>query len=159
MRSENKREKKRPQAFQKSDETKMTTKRKGTSEQETFGVNNSINPREQLGRHSQTDEEGNISGVGGNDLIKDITKQVRDFAKLAAQLTKLKIDLHNIKQEHENVLRLMGENLWNMHKADQLRNVKSKFAYDFSKLAALEEELSYIEKETSRIQDILNHNG
>ena len=45
----------------------------------------------------------------------------------------------------------MGENLWNMHKANTVTGIKSKFKYDFDKLAELESEIAEKEKTASEI--------
>jgi len=84
-------------------------------------------------------------------LLKDITEKVRNFANKATQLTKLKIELHNLREEHEDLLKVMGDNLWNMHKADKMSNIKSKFKYDFKRLAELESEIADKKKTASEI--------
>ena len=84
-------------------------------------------------------------------LLKDITEKVRNFANQATQLTKLKIELHNLNEEHENLLKLMGDNLWNMHKANKVTNIKSKFKYDFKRLEEVESEIADKEKTASEV--------
>ena len=84
-------------------------------------------------------------------LLKDITEKVRNFANKATQLTKLKIELHNLREEHEDLLKVMGDNLWNMHKADKVTNIKSKFRYDFKRLEDLESEINKKKKSASEI--------
>ena len=88
-------------------------------------------------------------------LLKDITEKVRNFARNATKLTKLKIELHNLGEEHEDLLKVMGDNLWNMHKADKVTNIKSKFKYDFKRLAELESEIADKKKTASEITGIL----
>jgi hypothetical protein len=88
-------------------------------------------------------------------ILKDITEKVRNFANKATQLTKLKIELHNLQEEHEDLLKVMGDNLWNMHKADKMTNIKSKFKYDFKRLAELESEIAGKKKTASEITGIL----
>lgn len=88
-------------------------------------------------------------------ILKDITEKVRNFANKATQLTKLKIELHNLQEEHEDLLKVMGDNLWNMHKADKVTNIKSKFKYDFKRLAELESEIAEKKKTASEITGIL----
>ncbi len=88
-------------------------------------------------------------------LLKDITAKVRNFASKATQLTKLKIELHNLQEEHEDLLKVMGDNLWNMHKADKVTNIKSKFKYDFKRLSELESEIAAKKKTASEITGIL----
>ena len=84
-------------------------------------------------------------------VIMDIAEKVRQFANKATQLTKIKIDIHNLKEEHESLLKLMGENVWNMYKTDNLKNIKSKFTYDFERLKEVESELAEKEKTSSEI--------
>ena len=88
-------------------------------------------------------------------ILKDITEKVRNFAHKATQLTKLKIELNNLQEEHEDLLKVMGDNLWNMHKADKVTNIKSKFKYDFKRLAELESEIAGKKKTASEITGIL----
>ena len=90
-------------------------------------------------------------------ILKDITEKVRNFANKATQLTKLKIELHNLQEEHEDLLKVMGDNLWNMHKADKVTNIKSKFKYDFKRLAELESEIAGKKKTVVEITGILKN--
>ena len=90
-------------------------------------------------------------------ILKDITEKVRNFANKATQLTKLKIELHNLQEEHEDLLKVMGDNLWNMHKADKVTNIKSKFKYDFKRLAELESEIDWKKKTVVEITGILKN--
>jgi hypothetical protein len=86
-------------------------------------------------------------------ILKDLAKKIRLFANDATELTKIKITIHNLKHEHDSMLKVMGENLFNMHKSKKVKNVDTKFKYDFNKLEAIEKEIADKEK----IVDELSH--
>jgi hypothetical protein len=83
----------------------------------------------------------------GIHVVKEIAEEVHRFSHDATELTKLKIEIHHLKSEHNKLLKLMGERLRNLHKANMLRDIHSKFSYDFQKLDELEENLARKEKE------------
>lgn len=87
--------------------------------------------------------------------LQDISGKIRQFVITTSQLTKLKIEIHNLKEEHENLLQVMGENLWNMHKAGKTTRIQSKFKYDFQKLKDLEKELSAKKRAATRATSFL----
>jgi hypothetical protein len=88
-------------------------------------------------------------------VLKDISGKVRQFANKATELTRLKIELHNLKEEHEGLLRVMGENLWNMHRANRMTRLKSKFKYDFKRLQEVEAEIKEKKRAATRITTFL----
>lgn len=86
----------------------------------------------------------------GVNTIREVTEKIHHFASEATELTKLKIELHNLQKEREKFLLLMGEQLRNLHKSDKVRNIQKKFKYDFQKLDELEAGIAEKEKELSR---------
>jgi DNA polymerase II small subunit/DNA polymerase delta subunit B len=84
-------------------------------------------------------------------ILKDLAEKIRRFAGEATDLTKIKIEIHNLKNEHDNLLKVMGENLWNMHKAGTVKNVAKKFRYDFQKLEEIEKKIAEKEEEAAGI--------
>jgi hypothetical protein len=84
-------------------------------------------------------------------VLKDISEKVRQFANKATELTRLKIELHNLKEEQETLLRVMGENLWNMHRAGKMTRLKTKFRYDFNRLEEVVTEIKEKKRAATRI--------
>jgi len=87
----------------------------------------------------------------GIHVAHEITEDVNRFAKNATELTKLKIDLHNLKEEKEKLFSLMGEQLRNLYKTDKLSRIKSRMKADFIRLDKLESLIDEKEKLASRI--------
>jgi hypothetical protein len=91
----------------------------------------------------------------GIHIAKEIAEEVQRFATDATELTRLKLEIHNMKKDRDNLLMLMGEKLKNMYHAGRLSNVRSKFQYDFNKLEELEAQIIKKEKEAKgRSMDI-----
>lgn len=91
----------------------------------------------------------------GAMAIKEVAEKIHLFASEATELTKLKIELHNLHKEREKFLLLMGEQLRNLHKSDKVKNIKTKFKYDFQKLDEIEANISEKEKEVTRYSAVL----
>ncbi|MBC8412388.1 MAG: hypothetical protein ISR96_09095 [Nitrospira sp.] len=87
----------------------------------------------------------------GVNAIKEVAEKIHLFADDATELTKRKIEYHNLQKEHEKLLILMGIQLRNMNKSNTLNNVKNKFKYDFQKLNDIETELIVIESEIEKL--------
>jgi ElaB/YqjD/DUF883 family membrane-anchored ribosome-binding protein len=101
------------------------------------------------GLGSATEKETNV--------LKDISEKVHQFANKETELTRLKIELPNLKEEHEGLLRVMGENLWNMHRANRMTRLKSKFKYDFKRLQEVEAEIKEKKRTAARITTFLKN--
>ncbi len=86
----------------------------------------------------------------GVNTIREVTEKIHHFASEATELTKLKIELHNMQKEREKFLLLMGEQLRNLHKSGKVRNINKKFQYDFQKLDEIEAGIAEKEKEVSK---------
>lgn len=86
----------------------------------------------------------------GIHVAHEIAEDVNKFAKNATELTKLKIDLHNLKEERAKLFALMGEQLRNLYKTDKLSRIKSRMKADFIRIDKLESLIAEKEKLASR---------
>ena len=84
-------------------------------------------------------------------VAKEIAEDVRRFSRDATDLTKIKIELHNLKTEKEKRYTLIGKHLRNLHKAQNLKNIRSKFKKDFTALDELESDINKKEKQVAGI--------
>ncbi len=87
----------------------------------------------------------------GVHVVKDIADHVQRFARDATELTKLKIDLHNLRSERTKLYTLMGEQLRNLFISKKLTKIKTRFAGDFEKLQELEAAIVEKEQKAARI--------
>ncbi len=87
----------------------------------------------------------------GVHVVRDIADHVQRFARDATELTKLKIDLHNLRSERIKLYTLMGEQLRNLFISKKLTKIKTRFADDFQKLQEIETAIAEKEKSASRI--------
>lgn len=83
--------------------------------------------------------------------VKDVVEKIHQFSSEATDLTKIKLELHNLQREHEKLLLLIGEQVRNMYKANKLTNIRSKLKYDLKKLDELESGIDEKEKEVNRL--------
>ncbi len=87
----------------------------------------------------------------GVHVVKDIAEHVQRFANDATELTKIKIDLHNLKSERTKLYTLMGEQLRNLYISKELTGLKKRFTSEFKKLDELETAIADKEKRSSNI--------
>jgi hypothetical protein len=87
----------------------------------------------------------------GVHIVKEIADHVQRFATDATELTKLKIDLHNLKSERTKLYTLMGERLRNLYISKKLTAITRRFKEDFKRLDQLEAEIAEKEKQASGI--------
>lgn len=87
----------------------------------------------------------------GIHIARDIAEDVQKFARNATDLTKIKLDLYNLRSERERLYSLMGKNLDKLNKKKKLASVKSKFNKDFKKLGELDAEIRRKEKQAAKI--------
>ena len=87
----------------------------------------------------------------GVDVLKEVFEKVKDFSFDAAELTRLKVDIHRLKSDRERILTVMGEKLWELKDSEKLRDLKALFEEDFKKLKSLEDEIEKKEKSASKI--------
>jgi hypothetical protein len=87
----------------------------------------------------------------GVHIVKDIAGHVQRFATDATELTKLKIDLHNLKSERTKLYTLMGEQLRNLYISKKLTTIKKRFKEDFKRLDELEAEIAEKENQAAGI--------
>ncbi|MEJ2048356.1 MAG: hypothetical protein P8Y60_00650 [Calditrichota bacterium] len=83
--------------------------------------------------------------------LKEVFERVKDFSSDAAELTKLKIEIRNLKSDREKLYASMGKKLWDMKKEDQFRNVQSAFSEDFAKLEKFADKIAEKEKQAEKI--------
>ena len=87
----------------------------------------------------------------GVHVVKDIAGHVQRFAQDATELTKLKIELHNLRNERAKLYSLMGEQLRNLYISKKLTGLKKRFKADFKKLDELEAAISEKEERSKGI--------
>jgi hypothetical protein len=87
----------------------------------------------------------------GIHVAREIAEDVRKYAQDATTLTKLKIELHNLKEERDKTYSLMGKHLSNLYKAKKLSSIKTKFKYDFAKLKEIESAIDEKEKLAAKL--------
>jgi uncharacterized coiled-coil protein SlyX len=86
----------------------------------------------------------------GVHAIKEVAEKIRLFAHDSTELTKLKIELHNLRKEKEKLFMLMGEQLANLYKSHDLSQIENKFTYDFKRLDELETTIAEKEKDSEK---------
>lgn len=91
------------------------------------------------------------AGHRGMQFVREIAEEVHRFATDATELTKIKIEIHNMNKERETLLQVMGEKLKNLYHANQLKNIRSKFSYDFKKLDELEASIREKQKDADTL--------
>jgi hypothetical protein len=82
----------------------------------------------------------------GIHLARELSEDVQKFARDATNLTKGKIELHNLKTEKEKLYSLMGQHLSNLYKEKKLTKIATRFKDDFKKLNELESAIEEREK-------------
>ena len=87
----------------------------------------------------------------GVHIVRDIAGHVQRFASDATELTKLRIDLHSLKNERTKLYTLMGEQLRNLYLSKKLTNIQKRFKDDFTRLDELEAVIAEKEKLASGI--------
>lgn len=87
----------------------------------------------------------------GIHVVKEIAKEVRKFSLNATDLTKVKVDLHNLSKEKERRYALLGKKLKKLYNTQKLTNIKSKFNKDFEKLGKIESEIAQKKKLETRL--------
>jgi hypothetical protein len=83
----------------------------------------------------------------GVHVAREIAEDVRHFAVNALNLTKVKIDLHNLRAERDSRYSTIGKKLLKLYKADKLSSVKKSFKKDFARLVEIESAISEKEKQ------------
>lgn len=87
----------------------------------------------------------------GVEVIRDVFGKVKDFSVDAAELTKLKVEIHRLKSDRDRLHTVIGEKLWDLRNSDKIRDIQSLFANDFKKLEELNETIKKKEKDASKI--------
>ncbi len=104
--------------------------------------------RKQLGKLGEKLHEATDKGM---HIVKDLAEEVHRFAFDATEMTKIKIEIHNLKKERDSIFLIMGQRLRNMYHARKLSNVRAKFKDDMKRLYEIEEAISVKEKEASKL--------
>jgi hypothetical protein len=105
--------------------------------------------KEELRKLGEKIHEATDKGV---HLARDIAEDVQKFARDATNLTKVKIELHNLREEKENLYSLMGQHLINLYREKKLTKIATRFKDDFKKLGELESAIAEKEKEAAGIK-------
>jgi hypothetical protein len=87
----------------------------------------------------------------GVHVVKEIAEEVHHYAKDKTELTRLRIELHNMKEERDNLYSLIGQQLRNMYKSNRLSYVKKKFKTEFDRLDELDREIGEHEKHAGEL--------
>jgi hypothetical protein len=87
----------------------------------------------------------------GMDVLKDVFEKVKDFSTDAAELTKLKVEISNYKNDRKKMYQAMGEKLWDLKKSNKFSGIETAFDEEFEKITALEKKIAQKEKEASKI--------
>jgi uncharacterized protein Yka (UPF0111/DUF47 family) len=145
--------KKTPKAKSKKSPATAKQKAKKVEETKTQEV-----VEEQVDMKESTDEK--LRRVGdklsdaadkGVEVIKDVFGKVKDFSVDAAELTKLKVEIHRLKSERDRLYTVMGEKLWELKDSEKIKEVQAIFQDDFDKLKELESDISQKEKQAAKI--------
>jgi len=87
----------------------------------------------------------------GVDVLREVFGKVKDFSVDAAELTRLKVDIHRLKADRDRMYIVMGEKLWELKDSKKLGELKTLFEGDFHKLETLNAEIKEKEKLSSKI--------
>lgn len=104
--------------------------------------------RKQLGKLGEKMHEASDKGI---HFVKELAEEVHRFATDAAEMTKIKIEIHNLKKERDSIFMIMGQRLKNMYHARKLSNIRSKFQNDMSRLDQIEADIAGKEKEAEKL--------
>jgi hypothetical protein len=104
--------------------------------------------REQLRKLGDKLGEATDKGVV---IAKDVAERVRHFASEATELTKLKIELHKLKNSQERITLGIGEKLVSLYKAKKIAQIESTFKNEIARLEKLKAEISAKEKAIKKI--------
>ncbi len=87
----------------------------------------------------------------GINVMHDIADDVHSYAKNTTDLTKLKIELHNLKEERTKLYSLMGEQLRNLYVTKKLSGIKTRMKADFARLDELEASIDEKQKLAAKL--------
>ncbi len=104
--------------------------------------------REQLRKWGDRFSEATDKGIL---VAKEMAGKVRHFAVEATELTKLKIEIHKLKNVWDRLFVETGEKLWDLYRTQDLSDVEDKFSDDFKTLQTLEADIAEKERELKKI--------
>lgn len=87
----------------------------------------------------------------GVAALKTGTQKITQFTGGAAKLAKLKLEIHNLQSELDNLYLEAGRKLWQMHKEKKLGEAKNAFAGQFEKYQELKQQIAAKEQEAGGI--------
>lgn len=95
----------------------------------------------------------NISEVTGKgtELFKMGVEKVGHFTSSSAKFAKLKVEIHNLKNEQEKLNLEAGQKLWQMFKDNKLSNVEAAFSNTFKEMDILRKQIATKEKQVAKI--------
>ncbi len=102
-------------------------------------------------RFRKVGEKLTVAADKGVEVIKDVFGKVKDFSVDAAELTKLKVEVHRLKSERDRLYTVMGEKLWELRKSEKVKEIQSIFEKDFNHLEELNKNITKKEKDASKI--------
>ena len=133
----------------KTGEPEIETQPNADNQEKTNEPTNTEKETEQTGKRV-SDTISEIADKIEN-VAKEVFEKVKDFTSDATELTKLKVDIHKLKNEHDKQLRTIGEKLWDLKKQDNLKRIGNTFSDEFLKLEELEQQIKDKEAAAGKI--------
>ncbi len=119
-------------------------------QQENASQASGTESKKQEQKTKSTSDSLNEAVEKGSVFIKDMYEKVRHFSGEATELTRLKIDIRNLKSEREHLYTDMGKRLWDLKQTGNFRGINSVFEKDFTRLEEIEKEIDNKEKEAKK---------
>ncbi len=104
--------------------------------------------REQLKKLGDKLSEATDKGV---HVARDIADRVRHFASEATELTKLKVEIHKLKNAQDRLIFDIGSKFVELYKNQKLSNIESVFADDLTQLEYIKSQIAIKEKGVNKI--------
>ncbi len=95
--------------------------------------------KEQLSQLGDKLSEATEKGV---HVAKDVAERVRQFASDATELTKLKLEIHRLKNAQDQLFYDMGKKLWALYESKTLPEAQTIFTDDFQEMERLRAAIS-----------------
>lgn len=138
----------------------MVEAKKGKTKKENIEEASASTEKEKVEQIDTETTDEKIKKVGnkisevadkGMDVLKDVFEKVKDFSTDAAELTKLKVEISNYKNDRKKMYQAMGEKLWDLKKSKKFSEIETTFDEEFEKIKTLEKKIAQKEKEASKI--------
>lgn len=85
------------------------------------------------------------------DAVKKGSERVAKFTGSATRLSRLKMEIHNLRNQLHKVHLESGKKLWQMHQENKLSEIDTAFSEEFAQIADLEKQIRTKEKEAEAI--------